>query len=83
MGSVHESVAPAQKAYVRGEGHEHRAAGLFALLKPYLRMFRGMSKGNLPGYVGFFQFLCSFRQHNACEQAELTGGMGANQHTQG
>ena len=30
-----------------------------------------MSKGNLPGYVGFFQFLRNFRQRNAFEQAEL------------
>jgi hypothetical protein len=28
---------------------------LFSLLKPYLRVFRGVSKTNLPGYVGFFQ----------------------------
>jgi hypothetical protein len=40
-------------------------------LKPYLRVFRGVSKFNLPGYVGFFQFLCNFRQHNAFEQAEF------------
>jgi hypothetical protein len=30
-----------------------------------------VSKGNLPGDIGFFQFLRNFRQHNACEQAEL------------
>jgi hypothetical protein len=41
------------------------------LLKPYLRVFRGISKCNLPGYVRFFQFLCNFRQQNACEQAGL------------
>ena len=34
-------------------------------------MFRGVSKCNLPGYVGFFQFLCNFRQQNAFEQAGL------------
>jgi hypothetical protein len=44
---------------------------VFSLLKPYLRMFRGVSKYNLPGYVGFFQFLRNFRQQNAFEQAEL------------
>jgi hypothetical protein len=33
-------------------------------------VFRGVRKGNLPGYVGFFQFLRNFRQYNACEQAE-------------
>jgi hypothetical protein len=31
----------------------------------------GVSKFNLPGYVGFFQFLRNFRHQNAFEQAEL------------
>jgi hypothetical protein len=43
----------------------------FSLLKPYLRVFRGVSKFNLPGYVGFFQFLRNVRHRNAFEQAEL------------
>jgi hypothetical protein len=51
--------------------HENRAEGLFALLKPYLRVFRGLSKSNLPGYVGFFQCLQNVRYQNAFEQAEL------------
>jgi hypothetical protein len=53
--------------YARGDVHENRAECLFSLLKPYLRVFRGVSKGNLSGYVGFFQFLRNFRQHNAFE----------------
>src|SRR5262249_29726812 len=57
--------------YARGDVHENRAECLFSLLKPYLRVFRGISKLNLPGYVGFFQFLRNFRQLNAFEQAEL------------
>jgi hypothetical protein len=40
-------------------------------LKPYLRAFRGLSKTNLPGYVGFFQCLRNFHQRNAFEQAKL------------
>ena len=60
-----------QKEYARGDVHENRAECLFSLLKPYLRVFRGLSKFNLPGYVGFFQFLRNFRQQNAFEQAEL------------
>src|SRR2546422_7572980 len=36
-----------------------------------IEAFRGISKTNLPGYVGFFQFLRNFRQQNAFEQAEL------------
>jgi hypothetical protein len=34
-------------------------------------VFRGVSKFNLPGYLGFFQFLRNFRQQNAFEQAGL------------
>jgi hypothetical protein len=60
-----------QKEDARGEVHEHRVECLFALLKPSLRVFRGLSKYTLPGYVGFLQFLRNVRQQNACEQAEL------------
>jgi hypothetical protein len=70
-GYVHDYVNHTQKEYARGDVHENRAECLFSLLKPYLRVFRGISKTNLPGYVGFFQFLRNFRQYNAFEQAEL------------
>ena len=68
---MHEFVNHTQKEYARSDVHENRAEGLFSLLKPYLRVFRGMSKFNLPGYVGFFQFLRNFRHQNAFEQAEM------------
>jgi transposase-like protein len=71
QGYVHEFVNHTQKEYARGDVHENRAECLFSLLKPYLRVFRGVSKFNLPGYLGFFQFLRNFRQHNAFAQAEL------------
>jgi transposase len=70
-GYRHAFVNHTQKEYARGDVHENRAECLFSLLKPYLRVFRGISKTNLPGYLGFFQFLRNFRQQNACEQAEL------------
>jgi transposase-like protein len=70
-GYLHEFVNHTQKEYARGDVHENRAECLFSLLKPYLRVFRGLSKLNLPGYVGFFQFLRNFRHLNAFEQAEL------------
>src|SRR5215813_6983165 len=70
-GYVHDYVNHTQKEYARGAVHENRAECLFSLLKPYLRVFRGVSKFNLPGYVGFFQFLRNFRQQNAFEQAGL------------
>jgi hypothetical protein len=65
------SIALWQKEYVREEVHENRVECLFSLLKPFLRAFRGISKANLPGYLGFFQFLRNYRQRNAFEQAEL------------
>jgi ISXO2-like transposase domain len=71
QGYVHAYVNHTQKEYARGDVHENRAECLFSLLKPYLQVFRGVNKFNLPGYVGFFQFLRNFRQQNACEQAEL------------
>src|SRR5262245_13667081 len=71
QGDLHEYVNHTQKEYARGEVHENRAECLLSLLKPYLRVFRGLSKTNLPGYVGFFQFLSNFRHLNAFAQAEL------------
>jgi transposase len=70
-GYRHEFVNHTKKEYARGDVHENRAECLFSLLKPYLRVFRGISKLNLPGYLGFFQFLRNYRQQNAFEQAEL------------
>jgi hypothetical protein len=60
-----------QKEYARGEVHEHRAACLCSLIKPDVRVFRGLSKTNLPGSVSFCQFLRNFRYQHACEQTEL------------
>ena len=71
QGYRHAFVHHPQKEYARGEGHAHRAACLFSLLKPYLRVFRGVRKTTLPGDVGFLQFLRNARQHNAFAQAEL------------
>ena len=70
-GYMHDYVNHTQKEYARGDVHENRAEGLFSLLKPYLRVFRGISKTTLPGYLGFFQFLRNFRQLTAFEQAEM------------
>jgi transposase-like protein len=70
-GYAHDFVNHTKKEYARGEVHENRAECLFSLLKPYLRVFRGISKTNLPGYVGFFQSLRNFHQLTAFEQAEM------------
>ena len=70
-GYFHAYLNHTKKEYACGEAHENRAECLFSLLKPSLRVFRGLSKTNLPGYLGFFQFLRNFRQQTAFEQAEL------------
>jgi hypothetical protein len=70
-GYVHEFVNHTKREYARGEVHENRAERLFSLLKPYLRVFRGISKINLPGYVGFFQCLRNVRHQHAFAQAEM------------
>jgi transposase-like protein len=48
-GYLHAYVNHTKKEYARGDVHENRAECLFSLLKPYLRVFRGVSKTNLPG----------------------------------
>jgi hypothetical protein len=70
QGYAHAFVNHTKKEYVRGDVHENRAECLFSLLKPYLRVFRGVSKLNLPRYVGFFPFLRNLRHLSAFEQAE-------------
>jgi hypothetical protein len=71
MGYAHDSGHRTKQEYTRGDVHEHRAACVFSLRKPSLRVFRGVSKTNLPGYVGFLQFLRNFYPLTACEQAEM------------
>jgi transposase-like protein len=70
-GYEHDYVNHTKKEYARGDVHENRAECLFSLLKSYLRVFRGLSKTTLPGYVSFFQFLRNFHQLTAFEQAEM------------
>jgi hypothetical protein len=69
-GYAHDFVNHTKKEYARGDVHENRAECLFSLLKPYLRGFRGISKTNLPGYLGFFQFLRNFRHLYKPREAE-------------
>ena len=51
--------------------HELRWKVMFSLLKPYIWVFRGISKQLLPAYIAFFQFLRNFRELNCFGKAEL------------
>ena len=74
-----------KKEYARGDVHKDRAECLFSLLKPYLRVFRGVSKYNLPGYVGFFQFLRNFTAAQCVRagRTDLTSGLKSRDSKQG
>lgn len=71
VGYYHEFVNHSKGEYVRGDVHQNRAENIFSLLRPFLSVFRGIGKHNLPGYIGFFQFLRNFRKLNAFQQAEM------------
>jgi hypothetical protein len=71
QGSVHAFVKHTQKEYARGDVHENRAECLCSFLKPYLRVLRGLSTTNLPGYVGFVPFWRHLHQLTAFAQAEM------------
>lgn len=71
IGYIHDCVNHSQKEYARGEVHENRSENCFSLLRPYLGVFRGISKANLPGYIGFFQFMRNYCKLNAFEQSEM------------
>ncbi len=59
-GYMHEFVNHTQKEYARGEVHENRAECLFSLLKPYLRVFRGVSKSTCQGMSDSFSSCGTF-----------------------
>jgi transposase-like protein len=52
----HEIINHSQRKYAEGENHVNNAENRHSLLRPFLNMFRGVSKENLNIYVKFFQF---------------------------
>src|SRR5919202_1670675 len=58
-GYVHAYVNHTQKEYARGDVHENRAECLFSLLKPYLRVFRGVLQNKPPSHGSFSPCVCT------------------------
>ncbi len=52
----HKIINHSLRNYVDGENHVNNAENRHSLLRPFLNMFRGVSKKNLNTYVRFFQF---------------------------
>jgi transposase-like protein len=56
MVAKHEIINHSHRKYADGENHVNNAENRHSLLRPFLNMFRGVSKKNLNAYVKFFQF---------------------------
>lgn len=52
----HEIINHNKRKYADGENHVNNTENRHSLLRPFLNMFRGVSKENLNNYVKFFQF---------------------------
>ncbi len=52
----HHIINHSEKEYANNENHVNNAENRHSLLKPFLNIFRGVSKKNLNTYVKFFQF---------------------------
>jgi len=53
----HQVINHSEKEYAEGDNHVNNAENKHSLLRPYLNIFRGLSKKNLNTYVKFFQFI--------------------------
>jgi len=53
----HEIINHSERKYAEGETHVNNTENRHSLLRPYLNIFRGVSKKNLNTYVKFFQFI--------------------------
>jgi transposase-like protein len=60
-GFQHQTVNHSAGEYARGRVHVNTTEGLWSLLRPYLRAFRGVSKVYLPLYVAVFAFIHQHR----------------------
>ena len=54
MVSKHKIINYSHYKYVDGENHVDNAENRHSLLRPFLNMFKGVSKKNLNVYVKFF-----------------------------
>ncbi|MEG3224197.1 MAG: hypothetical protein BME94_01400 [Methanobacteriales archaeon Met13] len=52
----HQIINHSHRKYVEGENHVNNAENSHSLVRPFLNMFRGVSKKNLNMYIKFFQF---------------------------
>ena len=54
---AHKTVTNSSNMYADGDVHVNNCENRHSLLRPFLNMYRGVSKKNLNTYVKFFQFI--------------------------
>ena len=52
----HKTITHSENLYANGKIHVNNCENRHSLLRPFLNMYRGVSKKNLNTYVKFFQF---------------------------
>ncbi|MDR3292147.1 MAG: transposase [Methanobrevibacter sp.] len=58
----HRTVNHSIGQYVDGDKHMNNCENRHSLLRPFLRIFRGVSKKYLAGYVMLFQYLFNYKE---------------------
>jgi len=59
--SEHFSINHSQKQYASGEIHVNNCENRHSLLRQFLRIFRGVSKRFLSGYILIYQYLFNYK----------------------
>ena len=58
----HFTVNHSQKEYANGNVHVNTCENRHSLLRPFLRMFRGISKKYLSGYIMIKQYIINYKE---------------------
>ena len=61
----HFTVNHSQKEYVNGNSYVNTCENRHSLLRPFLRIFRGVSKKYLAGYVMIKQYIINYKEDAA------------------
>ena len=54
-----------KKQYANGKIHVNNCENRHSLIKPFLKMFRGVSKKYLEGYVMLYQYIFNYKEDAA------------------
>lgn len=61
----HYSINHSQKEYANGKIHVNNCENRHSLLRQFLRIFRGISKRFLSGYIMLYQYIFNYKENSA------------------